>query len=250
MSTFAVGRKAFGFCDRCGFRYPLKELKKESLNLSEVDLKVCPSCWDPDHPQNQIGRVKTSDPQALEGPRPDTGLIASRYGDSVRWDFDSSREEWISPYADYTETIWEDGELIVTGESSDLIIQASRGYYIRSDAISLDASVCKYLRIRMKRTAPWISNVNTDGWLGKMYWEHDGLHEGSLSLGQPVWTEMGDPYHILTWDLSGVGTHTSRTDSGWTGTVDKIAFRFNQIGSGSWTSLGSYTIDYIRAEES
>ena len=78
MADYATGDKALGICDRCGFEYLLHELKTEVINLFDTDLKVCPNCWDPDQPQNMLGRFPVSDPQALRGARPDTGAPASR----------------------------------------------------------------------------------------------------------------------------------------------------------------------------
>ena len=78
MADYAQGKKAFGFCDRCGFRYPLHILKQEVINLNRTNLLVCPECWDPDNPQNQLGRYHFSDPQALRNPRPPLGLDESR----------------------------------------------------------------------------------------------------------------------------------------------------------------------------
>lgn len=47
-----------------------------------INEKVCPECWDPDHPQNWIGILGSqkvaNDPQALREPRPDTNLNDSR----------------------------------------------------------------------------------------------------------------------------------------------------------------------------
>ena len=68
---FAVGKRAIAECDRCGFRYKLKQLKKLVVNEQEVDLKVCPTCWEPDHPQNLQGKYPVRDPQAIREPRPD-----------------------------------------------------------------------------------------------------------------------------------------------------------------------------------
>jgi len=78
MTAYATGSKAFGFCDRCSFRYPLRELKQEVVNLNTTNLLFCPECWDPDQPQNLIGRLNVDDPQALMNPRPPTGLSKSR----------------------------------------------------------------------------------------------------------------------------------------------------------------------------
>ena len=54
-SEFASGRYAFGFCDRCGHRYDLNDLKAEFEDKKPNGLKVCNTCLDPDHPQLQEG---------------------------------------------------------------------------------------------------------------------------------------------------------------------------------------------------
>lgn len=76
--TYARGTYAFGYCDRCGERWDLKELKGEYVAGSPVNNRVCPDCWDDDHPQNFLHEVDASDPIALENPRPDPSLEASR----------------------------------------------------------------------------------------------------------------------------------------------------------------------------
>ncbi len=76
--TFASGRIAFGFCDRCGFRVQLSAMRKLIVNEKLTNIKVCPTCWEPDQPQYRIGRIDTSDPQALRDPRPDISQAASR----------------------------------------------------------------------------------------------------------------------------------------------------------------------------
>lgn len=75
---FASGKNSHGFCDRCGFRVKLSLMKKVTINEKLTNIKVCPTCWEPDHPQYRIGRVDMSDPQALRDPRPDTALEDSR----------------------------------------------------------------------------------------------------------------------------------------------------------------------------
>lgn len=84
MSNFALGRRALAICDRCGFTYKLSELKPEVEDLHKTGILVCPSCFDPDQPQLQLGRYPINDPQALRNPRPDTDLEVQR-GFS-RWD--------------------------------------------------------------------------------------------------------------------------------------------------------------------
>jgi len=40
-------------------------------------LKVCEECWDPDHPQLQLGMYPVDDPQAVREPRKDTTYVTS-----------------------------------------------------------------------------------------------------------------------------------------------------------------------------
>jgi hypothetical protein len=74
---YASGKNAIAECDRCGQRYKLKELKKQVLKTKLYNIKVCPACWDPDHPQLQLGMYPVSDPQAVREPRPDTSYYSS-----------------------------------------------------------------------------------------------------------------------------------------------------------------------------
>lgn len=76
--TFARGKKAFGFCDRCNFRAPLSRLKTEFVRGVAVNNRVCPTCFDKDHPQEFQGVVPVVDAIALRNPRPDPSLEASR----------------------------------------------------------------------------------------------------------------------------------------------------------------------------
>jgi len=77
-SEFAGGKHAFGFCDRCGFRYPLNELLWEMEDKRRNGLRVCAPCHDPDHPQSQLGRFRVYDPQTLRDPRADLSKVQSQ----------------------------------------------------------------------------------------------------------------------------------------------------------------------------
>lgn len=70
-NQFASGKHAIAECDRCGQRYKLRELRKLIIKQQVKDIKVCPSCWDPDQPQLSLGMYPVNDPQALRDPRPD-----------------------------------------------------------------------------------------------------------------------------------------------------------------------------------
>ena len=69
---FASGKWAIAICDRCGQQFKLKTLKTEIIKTKQYNLLVCDSCWDPDHPQLQLGMYPVNDPQALRNPRRDT----------------------------------------------------------------------------------------------------------------------------------------------------------------------------------
>lgn len=73
-----AGKHAFGFSDRSGRRYPLKDLVYEVQNGQRTGSRVGRDEVDPDHPQLFTGRVRTDDPKPLRDPRPDTALAASR----------------------------------------------------------------------------------------------------------------------------------------------------------------------------
>lgn len=76
-NRFASGKNAIAECDRCGQRYKLKELKKQVLKTKTYNLLVCPTCWDPDQPQLQLGMYPVDDPQGLRDPRPDLSYYQS-----------------------------------------------------------------------------------------------------------------------------------------------------------------------------
>jgi hypothetical protein len=79
-SKFASGKWAIAECDRCGQRYKLKELKNQVVKTKLFQVKVCPTCWDPDHPQLQLGMYPVNDPQAVRDPRPDVSYEVSGVG--------------------------------------------------------------------------------------------------------------------------------------------------------------------------
>ena len=76
--SYAKAKYAFGFCDKTGFKYPLKDLVPEYNNGVKTGFLVGRDVVDPDQPQNFLGRLKINDPQSLRNPRPDTSLIQSR----------------------------------------------------------------------------------------------------------------------------------------------------------------------------
>jgi NAD-dependent SIR2 family protein deacetylase len=77
-SRFASGKYTIAQCDRCGFRFKLVKLKSLTIKTKNVNILVCPECWEPDHPQLKIGMYPISDPQAIRNPRADTSYAESR----------------------------------------------------------------------------------------------------------------------------------------------------------------------------
>ena len=76
-NRFASGKIAIAMCDRCGFRYRLRDLQKLIIKTKQINLLVCRTCWDPDQPQLQLGMYPVDDPQALRNPRRDTTYVTA-----------------------------------------------------------------------------------------------------------------------------------------------------------------------------
>tara|TARA_R110000803_G_scaffold52239_4_gene107518 strand:+ start:975 stop:1310 length:336 start_codon:yes stop_codon:yes gene_type:complete len=68
--AYASGKFAIAICDRCGFRYSYKKLKKEWTGF-----RVCSECYEPKEPQLEP-LPHTSDPEALKNPRPQVSITA------------------------------------------------------------------------------------------------------------------------------------------------------------------------------
>lgn len=70
-TKFASGKYAIALCDRCGFKYKLTNLKQLVIKQKNVNIIVCPTCWEADHPQLSLGLYPVVDAQALRNPRPE-----------------------------------------------------------------------------------------------------------------------------------------------------------------------------------
>lgn len=84
-TKFASGKQAIAECDRCSFRYKLKELKKLVIKTKNVNLLVCKTCWEPDQPQLQLGMYPVNDPQAIRDPRPDLTAYPGSPSRDIQW---------------------------------------------------------------------------------------------------------------------------------------------------------------------
>ena len=70
-TTYASGKHALAECDRCGQTFKYNHLRPETENQRPTGLRVCEVCFEPDHPQNDLGKRPIYDPQALRHARPD-----------------------------------------------------------------------------------------------------------------------------------------------------------------------------------
>jgi len=92
-SKYSSGKFAISQCDRCGFRFKLKQLKQLVIKTKNVNILVCKECWEPDQPQLQLGMYPVNDPQAVRNPRPDLGYYESGEGGDggsrvIQWGWD------------------------------------------------------------------------------------------------------------------------------------------------------------------
>lgn len=76
-NRFASGKYAIAECDRCAQRYKLKQLRSLVIKTKNVNILVCPECWEPDQPQLQLGMYPVDDPQAIRNPRRDNSYYQS-----------------------------------------------------------------------------------------------------------------------------------------------------------------------------
>ena len=71
-SKYSSAKNSISQCDRCGFRFKLTQLKRLVIKTKNVNILVCPECWEPDQPQLSLGLYPVNDPQAVRNPRPDS----------------------------------------------------------------------------------------------------------------------------------------------------------------------------------
>lgn len=75
--AFASGKNAWGISDRSGFRYRLRDMKREWTGAL-----VGPDEYEPKHPQLYPPKAGP-DPQALRDPRPDQSESLQVYVDRI-----------------------------------------------------------------------------------------------------------------------------------------------------------------------
>ena len=227
-APFAVGSKALGICDRCGFEYLLKTLKDEVVDLNQTGLLVCEECFDRDQPQLQVGRWPVDDPQALRNPRPDTGTEGSRRIAIVDYSFVTSPDnpdgiEYFASRGDLpggtslTLASSSDGTMTATGSTSE-----KNPHIYRSGALAgsrvvqsvdlsslqdidyFDGTQFAYVRMKIRLTTAWVGTAGATGWLGKLYYntvEGGFIEPNVVSVPEPGWVAGDEVYYLLEWNL-------------------------------------------------
>ena len=72
------GKFTIGLCDRCSQRYQLGDLKWEIVNSEQTGRRLCADCWDVDHPQCQLSKIKFGDEFSVPNIRPQNDLEPTR----------------------------------------------------------------------------------------------------------------------------------------------------------------------------
>ena len=72
--AYASGYEALAICDICGFTCKYVELRECIFNQVPTGAKVCPTCFDIDNLQLQVGKSPKEEAIALWRPRPDSGI--------------------------------------------------------------------------------------------------------------------------------------------------------------------------------
>ena len=266
---YAAGSKAFGFCDRCGFREPLGELKDEVVDLEKTGMLVCSECFDPDHPQNQLGRWPVDDPQALRNPRPDSGLSGSRFTDgiNVSYDFSSGTstsytsgvntyngiDNWVyhgngeSGGAPVSNMVWNPGSWTVSLSTTKTSSSYTQLWYDKarnpSATPSVDPLIYKVCTLRIRRTSSGGRSAANTGWNGTMFFRTDpgaaNPYQGNQFAPEPVWDHTGDDWVLLSWDMS--------NNSTWNTASDKITGWEIRLDSGTGTGAHpEYELDWVK----
>lgn len=233
-NAYARGRKALGICDRCGQTWRLDKLKTERNNENVVHNLVCPSCWDPDHPQNRAGRIDYSDPIGLRNPRSDSSTgrdCTDRFRTCSGDDFTASVDGWTT---NSPTTLTTNATYLTVTNAADTYNSTGLNRSRSGTALNIDTSVYKFVRMRFRVTQ---ESESTD-WKGLFAWirttdSSTAANRFSYNT-RPTLGQFGEQWHIVEWDLT--------NEAEWTGTVDGGRVNiYEEPGS-------IYDVDYIRFE--
>jgi hypothetical protein len=254
-NKYARGKKALGICDRCGLTYRYLQLKTEVVDDIIVNNRVCPECFDPDHPQNRAGKIDYSDAISLRQPRTDT-TTGSEFIDRRQttaaycWEFDTyelgreadqnSTMDWM-PEGSGTLTWNSAGSSGSQNGTATLVTVGSDEGMTRDTSAALNglwfsSNDYDFARIRMRV----VVETQPADWSGifsfRRSFDSVGQYkELPLAPRPEAIKQMGDQWFILEYDLG--------ADATWVSTIRELRFQpYNTAGN-------TVEIDYIRLEK-
>jgi len=226
--AFASGKKAFGISDRSGFRYRLRDMKKEWNGLL-----VGPDEFEAKHPQLFPPRIGP-DPQALQNPRPDTGLDAQR---AVQYGF--------SPVGFRTiPGLIEENDLVATGQvgTVTLFFPKTLGSEATGEVGDVTVILPASVTVSVSGFASLAASVgsvtvatgtNSYGTGNKFYIDGSVSPTLTLNEGDTYWFDQSDSSnssHPLRFSTTPNGTHNSGSE-----------YTTGVTTTGTPGSAGSYT---------
>ena len=86
-SVFSSGKNSIAECDYCAFRCKLNELRALVVKGIITGIKVCPACYEKDHPQLFLGTFPVDDAQAARDPRRDNSYYGPWSSRNIQWNW-------------------------------------------------------------------------------------------------------------------------------------------------------------------
>ncbi len=198
MSKFASGKRAYGISDRSGFRYRLKDMKKEWNGLL-----VGKDEFEPKHPQLFVKR-RIIDPQAIRDARPEVNLVEER---STQWGFNPVG----TPTRDYSPPTSMEAQaqvgsitVIASGSGSTTSSVSLTGVSSSTSvgSISITSNVTRYI-------------VTVASYLGANKYYIDGVRQPTLSLSEGsiyLFDWSAATSHPFRFSTTSDGTHNSGSE--------------------------------------
>ncbi len=223
--AFAAGKKARGFCDRCGFNYRLHELHPQVIDMVATGLLVCPECLDEDQPQLQLGRWPVDDPQALRNARP-AGQEGGRDENSLVFDFKTDDEGFEVSEGTLT---YNSSEESVTWEITSAVESTATFHH---NLLVVNTALYRYVRMRVK----FLELPSPLDWRGRLSWARYSTSGGAFDIpietSSPEFYQMGSDYHDIIWDMDDDNVDGA-VNYPWTGAVKRVRVPFFTLTAGS-----------------
>ena len=203
-SQYSTGKHAIAECDRCGFRYKLKQLKSLVIKTKNVNILVCPECWEPDQPQLSLGLYPVNDPQAVRNPRPDT----SYYEDGNNGAGGSRVIQWgwnpVGFAQVFDEELTVPNDLVAQGNVGEVTVTAVQNPPVPVDPVTLPASISASHSADAGVVESTITYFGIPSPLGSSStWRTYYTGPGSGTIETATWLNSGTPNdYEYRWTLS------------------------------------------------